>query len=145
MQVELGQVERRPVWCRALLWCGLRAARVVGSAASSNMLFMLNMLFGLLLSDTLMRVSGQTPNTIDNHASYQACITSPSTCVSLCVPSPPPHALPCRSSAAVLARGSGGRERLDTSPWMVVTVLPRRSCAGETRVAPGRTALSRCG
>ena len=33
-----------------------------------------------------------------------------------------PHA--CRPSAAVLTRGSGDRESLETSPWMADTVLP---------------------
>jgi hypothetical protein len=50
---------------------------------------------------------------------------SPVVCVT------PEHSCPRTSS--------GDRERLDTSPWMAVTVLPRRrSCTGETRVAPGR-------
>jgi hypothetical protein len=58
-----------------------------------------------------------TPNPLEDNSSYQACIASPSTCTRLYVPpssSCPPDA--CRPSAAVLARGSGGRERLDTSP-----------------------------
>jgi hypothetical protein len=55
----------------------------------SAAMFLFNLLMLLLLSDTLMRVSGQTPNTIENHIDYQACIASPSTCVSLCVPSSP--------------------------------------------------------
>ena len=51
-------------------------------------MFLFNLLMLMLLSDTLMRVSGQTPNTIENHTSYQACITSPSTCIRLCVTRP---------------------------------------------------------
>ena len=46
-------------------------------------MFIFNLLMLLLLSDTLMRVSGQTPNTIENHIDYQACIVSPSTCTQL--------------------------------------------------------------
>jgi hypothetical protein len=49
------------------------------------------------------------PNSIDNHRDYQACVASPSTCVSLYVPPHPrrrvlPHA--CRPGAAVLAPGT---------------------------------------
>jgi hypothetical protein len=108
----------------------------------SAAMFLFNLLMLLLLSDTLMRVvSG---GKLRDNGSYQTCITSPSTCVRLCVPSSPslcpPRLHECR---AVLARGN---ERSDTLPLMAVTVLPRRrSCAGETRVAPRRTALSRCG
>ena len=32
--------------------------------------------------------------TIENHSDYQACIASPSTCTSLCVPLPRPVAVP---------------------------------------------------
>jgi hypothetical protein len=110
------------------------------------MLFMVNLvLVILLLSGSLMRVVSGAG--LRDNGSYQTCIAAPSTCVSLCVPSSPslcpPRLHGCR---AVLARGNGGRKRLDTLPLMVVTALPRRrSCAGETRVAQRRTALSRCG
>jgi hypothetical protein len=90
-----------------------------------------NLLMLMLLSGSLMRVvSGAR---LEDHPTYTACLTSPSSCTSLCVP-PAPVAVPyaCHSSTAVLARGSGDRERLDTLPWMAFTVLPRRrSFAGD--------------
>jgi hypothetical protein len=59
------------------------------------MLFMLNLLLLLvLLSNILTRVTGQTLNTLDNHlviTNYQTCITSPSNCTVLYVPSHPPR------------------------------------------------------
>ena len=56
------------------------------------MLFMLNLLLLLvLLSNILTRVTGQTLNTLDNHNNYQTCITSPSNCTVLYVPSHPPR------------------------------------------------------
>jgi hypothetical protein len=77
----------------------------------------------LLLSDSLMRVSGAS---LEDHIDYQACIASPSTCTDLYVPPPVAVPLPhaCRPSAAVLTQGSGDRERLDTSLWMAVTAPP---------------------
>jgi hypothetical protein len=104
----------------------------------SAAMFLFNLLVLMLLSDIFMRVRGVR---LENHSDYTACIGSPSTCYQLCVPPRPSPCPPvsCRPGASVLARGNGDRERLDTSPWMAVTVLPsRRSCAGETRVAPGR-------
>jgi hypothetical protein len=79
--------------------CGLRAARVAGSADMK--MYTMCWLPLLLLSDSLMRVvSGAS---LQDNSAYQTCITSPSTCTILCVPPPfpspcPPRSHECRSS-----------------------------------------------
>ena len=66
-------------------------------------MFLFNLLV-LLLSGSLMRVCGVR---LEDRSEYTTCIASPSTCVSLCVPSSPslcpPRLHGCR---AVLARGN---------------------------------------
>jgi hypothetical protein len=74
---------------RFLSCVGLRAARAVGNAASfSNMFFVVNMLFVMMLVlDCLVCVHGVR---MEAHSRYQDCIAN--SCTNLYAARPPPRA-----------------------------------------------------